>query len=142
MNVNLQTQQSETLRFQNTNIQENGNNLPPAKAQVVISTVKTDKRIHIPGTSNTPKIIIDEEKLTDSFKEETIQRRTEPRRKEEKKHQEERREAPKKKKPKKHKKEQNIKQRPPVVGGCFHVFETLIFEVYKLLGGSLCDCVK
>ena len=35
-----------------------------------------------------------------------------------------------------------IEQRPPVARGCFHVCETLIFEVYKLLGGNLCDCVK
>ena len=47
-----------------------------------------------------------------------------------------------KKRLKKEKKARKIEQRPPIVGGCFHVCETLIFEVYKLLGGSLCDCVK
>ena len=30
--------------------------------------------------------------------------------------------------------------KPPVSAGCFHICETLIFEVYQLLGGSLCDC--
>ena len=151
MNVNLQTQQAETLRSQNANIQENRNILRPSKAQEVTSTVKTDKRVSIPrqrpsaDTSNRPKIFIDKEEFKDSFEDETTESRTEPRRKEQKKQKEERRERPKnnkKKRPKKQKKEQKIEQRPPVVGGCFHVCETLIFEVYKLLGGSLCDCVK
>ena len=42
----------------------------------------------------------------------------------------------------KEKKQEIIEQRPPVIGGCFHVCKTLIFEVYQLLGGSLCDCVR
>ena len=28
----------------------------------------------------------------------------------------------------------------PDTTGCYHVCDTLIFEVYKLLGGSICDC--
>jgi hypothetical protein len=133
VNVNLQKQQSETLRSQSDNVQENRNNLLPAKAQVVTSTVKTDKRVSIqrrrpsPDTSNRPKIFIDKEEFEDSFEEETTERRTEPISKEQKKQKEERRERPKKKRPKKQKKEQKIEQRPPVVGGCFHVCETLIF---------------
>ena len=41
----------------------------------------------------------------------------------------------------KHKSSSNSsKVRPPVSAGCFHICDTLIFEVYKLLGGGLCDC--
>ena len=32
------------------------------------------------------------------------------------------------------------KPRPPTAAGCFQICDTLIFEVYKLLGGGLCDC--
>lgn len=32
------------------------------------------------------------------------------------------------------------KPRPPAAAGCFQICDTLIFEVYKLLGGGLCDC--
>merc|ERR1711874_96710 len=32
------------------------------------------------------------------------------------------------------------KARPPAAAGCFQICDTLIFEVYKLLGGGLCDC--
>ena len=136
MNVNLQTQQSETLRSENANIQENRNNVRHSKAQFLTNTVKTNKRVSIPRqrpspeTSNRPKIFIDDEEFKDSLKEETTERRTEPRRKEQKKQNEERRESSKKKRPKKEKKEQKIKQRPPVIGGCFHVWVTLSFRSF------------
>jgi len=38
-------------------------------------------------------------------------------------------------------KKKKKEQRPPVSPGCFHICESLIFEVYKILGGNLCDCV-
>ena len=60
-----------------------------------------------------------------------------------------RKKRPKKKKPSQNKlkktkneegEEEGLGLRPPVSAGCFHICETLIFEVYQLLGGSLCDC--
>ena len=63
-----------------------------------------------------------------------------------------RKKRPKKKKPSqgkskkinneenKEEEEKGLGLRPPVSAGCFHICETLIFEVYQLLGGSLCDC--
>jgi len=48
----------------------------------------------------------------------------------------EERKRPSKEKPRKEPK----KLRPPISSGCFHICDTLIFEVYKLLGGGICDC--
>ena len=146
MNVNLQKQNSETLRSQNANIRENSNNFKSSEAQSISKIENVEKRISIPrqsssrNTSNRPKIFIDDEDFDESLEEESNERVNVPQRKEQKKKIEERRERPKKKRPQKKKKEQRKEQRPPVVAGCFHVCETLIFEVYKLLGGSLCDC--
>ena len=51
---------------------------------------------------------------------------------------------PKEKRPKQKKvnkeKEKSRRPRPPLAAGCFSVCDTLIFEVYQLLGGSVCDC--
>ena len=49
---------------------------------------------------------------------------------------------PKGKRPKQKKdnKEKSVRARPPLAAGCFSVCDTLIFEVYQLLGGSVCDC--
>ena len=103
-----------------------------------------DARINIPrqepsNNQSRPKIIIDEDEFDDSFEEEIGERRTKPRKTE---HKNDKRQKSKKKRPSKGKKQELIEQRPPVIGGCFHVCKTLIFEVYQLLGGSLCDCVK
>ena len=40
----------------------------------------------------------------------------------------------------KQKKEKNEKSERPRASGCFSICDTLIFEVYQLLGGSVCDC--
>merc|ERR1711874_54236 len=142
INENLQKQQLETSRSKNIKINENSKNVP--RSQTVAEDERNNARINIPrkkSSSNSlsrPKIIISEGEFEDSFEENSTEKRTEQR--EEKK--EDRRHKPKKKRPLKGKKQQKIEQRPPVVGGCFHVCETLIFEVYKLLGGSLCDCVR
>lgn len=40
----------------------------------------------------------------------------------------------------KQKKEKNEKSERPRAPGCFSICDTLIFEVYQLLGGSVCDC--
>jgi len=45
-----------------------------------------------------------------------------------------------KKKNKNKKKKKPSKLRPPISPTCLRVCETLIFEVYQLLGGTLCDC--
>ena len=37
-------------------------------------------------------------------------------------------------------KEKNEKSERPRAPGCFSICDTLIFEVYQLLGGSVCDC--
>merc|ERR1712106_554260 len=144
VNVNLQ-KQLEATRSQNANSQEN--NIQPSKSQLASNNEEREQRIPAPRkkpSSNTsrPKIFIEEEDYEDSFEEVTTERRTEPRRKEQKQQKEERRPRPKKNRPHKGKKQQKIEQRPPVVGGCFHVCSTLIFEVHQLLGGSLCDCVR
>jgi len=48
---------------------------------------------------------------------------------------------PHKKKFKKEYEEKKIKeQRPPVIPGCFRICDTLIFEVYQILGGNVCEC--
>merc|ERR1711887_429972 len=103
-----------------------------------------DARLSIPrqkpsNNQSRPKIIISKGEFEDSFEEENEERRTKPRRKEQK---EDKRQKSKKKRPFKGEKTELVEQRPPVIGGCFHVCKTLIFEVYQLLGGSLCDCVK
>merc|ERR1711892_1117504 len=144
VNVDLQ-KQLEAPRSQNANRQEN--NIPPSKSQLSSNNEEREQRVPVlrkKPSSNTsrPKIFIEEEDYEDSFEEVTTERRTEPRRKEQQQQKEERRPRPKKNRPHKGKKQQKIEQRPPVVGGCFHVCSTLIFEVYQLLGGSLCDCVR
>merc|ERR1711874_197425 len=145
INENLQKQQLETSRSKNIKINENSKNVP--RSQTVAEDERNNARINIPrkkSSSNSlskAKIIISEDEFEDSFEENSTEKRTEQR-EEKKKEKEDRRHKPKKKRPLKGKKQQKIEQRPPVVGGCFHVCETLIFEVYKLLGGSLCDCVR
>merc|ERR1712106_961231 len=144
VNVDLR-EQFEAPQSQNANRQEN--NIQPSTSQLLTNNEEREQRVPVPRkrpSSNTsrPKIFIEEEDYEDSFEEVTTERRTEPRRKEQKQQKEERRPRPKKNRPHKGKKQQKIEQRPPVVGGCFHVCSTLIFEVHQLLGGSLCDCVR
>jgi len=59
------------------------------------------------------------------------------REKENRKEQKKKQDRPKKKEKPKKKKEQRV----PVIAGCFRICDTLIFEVYMLLGGSLCECI-
>ena len=101
----------------------------------MIDTVKA-KRIQTPPRR--PSIILDNPEFNsvDDYDEREDDRRlslaVRQREKEERK-------RPKKDKRKKGSTESR-KVRPPVSAGCFHICDTLIFEVYKLLGGGLCDC--
>ena len=138
MNANIQKKQSNTFEKQDSNNKVVSNNLNP---KISSRQEEKDRRVDIPRskTSNRPKIVITESDFDESIEEEGEDRRNITHRKEQKE-KKENRERPNKKRPKKKKKEQKKEQRPPVATGCFHVCETLIFEVYKLLGGSLCDC--
>jgi len=142
VNVNLQKKQEEAPRSQSAKVQKNISDVQ--RPQSFTNNEVNDARINIPrqkpsNNQSRPKIIIDEDEFDDSFEEEIGERRTKPRKTENK---DDKRQKSKKKRPSKGKKQELIEQRPPVIGGCFHVCKTLIFEVYQLLGGSLCDCVK
>merc|ERR1719347_323762 len=142
VNVNLQKTQEEAPRSQSAKVQKNISDVQ--RPQSFTNNEVNDARINIPrqkpsNNQSRPKIIIDEDEFDDSFEEEIEERRTKPRKTE---HKDDKRQKTKKKRPSKGKKQERIEQRPPVIGGCFHVCKTLIFEVYQLLGGSLCDCVK
>ena len=142
MNVNLQKKQEEIPRSQSTKVQDSINNVPRPKS--FTNNEVNDVRINIPRqkpsvNQSRPKIIIDDEEFLDSVEEEVKERKIKPRKQEQK---EEKRQKSKKKRPFKGKKKEVIEQRPPVIGGCFHVCKTIILEVYQLLGGSLCDCEK
>jgi len=136
-----ENQLSETLRSQNANLgQREENNVSPNSLSSKISS--KSNRVGIPRKTSSlgsgrPKLFIDEEEF-ESSEENEIRQTTERihRKKNSRPKQKKNKTESRKKKPEK------IEQRPPVVGGCFHVCETLIFEVYKLLGGSLCDCVR
>merc|ERR1719228_1113708 len=142
VNVNLQKKQEEIPRSQSTKVQDSINNVTRPKS--FTSNEVNVVRINIPRqkpsvNQSRPIIIIDDEEFLDSVEEEVKETRKKPRKKEQK---EEKRQKSKKQRPFKGKKQEVIEQRPPVIGGCFHVCKTLIFEVYQLLGGSLCDCVR
>ena len=90
------------------------------------------KKIQLPPRR--PSVIIDDPELNSIDDDEDDDRRVSFATRHREKFEE--RKRPSKEKPRKEPK----KLRPPISSGCFHICDTLIFEVYKLLGGGICDC--
>ena len=90
------------------------------------------KKIQLPPRR--PSVIIDDPELNSIDDDEDDDRRVSLAARHREKFEE--RKRPSKEKPRKEPK----KLRPPISSGCFHICDTLIFEVYKLLGGGICDC--